>query len=169
MTLFDEEETLKLHSKIYIGNLLIKMYYPNVITFLVEKVGADEARTRLFQIGQAVGRKLLKLRDLKTTDPEKLIYRFYKVMWNTTKHVKVQKKKEKARTIYRVVDKNCGVCDPETAIEGLNVPCVSIDGYLDACMEHLLNLGAIKSYKIETTASIATGDPICVHEIEVLR
>jgi len=90
-------------------------------------------------------------------------------MWNTTKYVKVKKQKQGDKLIYRVIDKRCGICDPETAIEGLDLPCVSVDGYLDACMEYLAEHINIKSWKVQAVASVATGDHFCEHQIEIER
>lgn len=151
----------------YVGNLLIKMYYPNVVTFFIKKVGAKEARERLYQVGQEVGRELMKLFKPKTLDVKTMIYKFYKLMWNTTKNVKVKKLKEKDRILYQVIDKKCGICDPETAIEGLEVSCVIIDGYLDACLEHINKLAPFPSYQIRTVKSVAAGDKYCEHLIEI--
>jgi len=145
------------------------MYYPNVITFLIKNVGPDEAKQRIFRIGQEVGREMLKIWDPKTTDIKKMILKWYKLMWNSTKYVKVKKIKEKDREIYRIIDKKCGVCDPETTIEGLEMPCVSIDGYLDACLEYISARTPLSSYKVQTIRSIAMGDPYCEHEIEIKR
>ena len=168
MTFLDEQERImKMHSKMYIGNLLIKMYYPNVITFLVKQVGAEEARKRLYQVGQQVGRELLRIRKPKTTDIKKMISGFFKFMWNTTKNIKIKKIKEKDRLIYRITDNKCGICDPETAIEGVDVPCVSVDGYLDACLEYISKTTPIPAYKIQTLKSVATGDEYCEHQIEI--
>lgn len=166
--LMDKTDILKLHSKIYVGNLLIKMYYPSVIAFLNEKVGAD-ARERLFQIGQEVGRGFMNLFNPKTTDVKKMIYKFYKLMWNTTKNVKVKVIKGKHRIFYHVIDKKCGLCDPETVLEGLDIPCASIGGYLDACLEHISKISPLPSYKVQTIKSINTGDPHCEHVIEIAR
>ena len=167
--IMDKTDIMKANSKMYIGNLLIKMYYPNVITFFVEQVGPEEATERLFRIGQEVGRELMNLFNPKTTDVKKMIYKFFKLMWNTTKNVKVKKIKEKERIIYRIIDKKCGICDPETVIEGLDIACVSVDGYLVACLEHISKNSPLPSYKVQTVKSVMIGDEYCEHHIEIAR
>jgi len=165
----DKATIKKIHSKIYVGNLLIKMYYPNIITFLAKYLGAEEAAERLFQIGLEVGRKLLEIRDPKTTDIKKVIERFYKIMWNSTKGLKIKQSKQGNKTIFQVIDKACGICDPETAIEDLHVPCRSIAGYLAACMEYLSNKKALQSFNVYTVKSVSIGNSYCEHHVEVVR
>jgi predicted hydrocarbon binding protein len=165
----DKESVKLLHSKIYVGNLLIKMYYPNVVTYLAKNLGPEEATARLFQIGQEIGRKLLEIRAPKSTDVKKLVKQWYKIMWNSTKGLSIKEINRNGKILYKVVDKKCGVCDPETVIEGLKVPCSSIAGYLDACMEYLSKKVTISSYKVQTVKSVSTGDPYCEHHIEVER
>jgi hypothetical protein len=124
---------MKLHSQIFVGNLLIKMYYPNVIAFLIKKVGFEEAKERIFKIGQESARKMLSVVTPKIIDIKSMIDKWFLLMWKR-KPNKIKVIKEKGRIVYQIIDKNCGVCDPEATIEGLNMPCISIAGYLDACM-----------------------------------
>ena len=90
----DKTDIMKEHSKIFVGNLLIKMYYPNVISFLVKNHGPEEAKARLFQIGKTVAQELLEVTKPKAKDVKKMIHTWYKLMWNTTKYVEP--------TIYRL-------------------------------------------------------------------
>ena len=155
--------------KIYVGNLLIKMYYPNVLSFLVKKVGFEQAKTRIFQIGQETGREMLKVWDPKTKDVKTLILKWYKLMWNKNKNVKITMAEENRKIIYHIIDKKCNVCEPELIIEGLQVPCVSMAGNFDACMEYLAKILPIQSFQVQTVKSLATGDPYCEHQIELVR
>ncbi len=160
---------MKEHSKIYVGNLLIKMYYPNVITYLVNNLGYDEAKSRVFQIGRNTCENLLQIWKPKTRDVKKIVEEFWKVMWNTTKYIKIKQIQNQNKITYLIRDKRCGVCDPEISVEGITMPCVSVAGYLHACIEFLSKDTHLSSYKVETTKSVVSGDPYCEHQIEIVR
>jgi len=164
----EKTRIMKLHSRIFVGNLLIKMYYPNVIAFLSKKVGFEEAKGRVFRIGQESARDMLKVTAPKIKNIKTMVEYWFKLMWHA-KPSKIKVKKEKDKTIYEIIDKKCGVCDPETELEGVKMPCISISGYLDACMEYISKISDIGSYKVQTVKSVAMGDSYCEHHIEITR
>lgn len=162
-----KEDIIKDHSKMFIGNLLVRMFYPNILSFFLNKVGLFEMEERVSNVGYRVGQKLLNVWVPKEKRIEPLLKSFFKRMWNTK--VTIKKEKSKETFIYRIIDKSCRYCDPEVVLEGVRHPCITVLGYIQACLEYSSRKYPLPEYKLKTAKSRGSGDPYCEYQIEFKR
>lgn len=161
---------MKEQSEMFVGNLLVKMFYPNIVSFFVNKAGIEEMKKRVIQVGEIVGQKMLEIWAPKEKKIKKLIKIFFKKMWDNK--VVVLKRKTKEKTTYRIIDKNCRFCNPEVMLEGVEKPCVTIVGYIQACLDYLSersHLPVCSAMSVQTVKSRGGGDKYCEHQIELTR
>ncbi|MDD1777582.1 MAG: hypothetical protein LUQ65_05380, partial [Candidatus Helarchaeota archaeon] len=123
-----KESIVKDHSRMFIGNLLVKMFYPNILSFFLNKVGLFDMEARVSDVGYRVAQKLLSVWAPEERKIEPLLKFFFKNMWNTK--IGVKKVKTGDALIYRIIDKTCRYCDPEVSLEGVRHPCVTVLGYI---------------------------------------
>lgn len=163
-TIQTKEAIVKAHSKIFIGNLLVKMFYPNILSFFLNKVGLFDMEARVSDVGYRVAQRLLSVWAPKERKIGPLIKFFFKKMWNT----KIVIRKEKGESnviIYRIIDKTCRYCDPEVTFEGVRHPCVTVLGYIKACLEYSSKKYPLPKYKLKTIKSRGSGSDYCEHQI----
>lgn len=160
----DKELAIKDHSKMFIGNLLVKMFYPNILSFFLNRVGLFEMEERVSNVGFRVGQQLLKVWTPKEKKFEPLLRYFFKKMWNTK--IKIIKEKSKDEFLYRIIVKNCRYCDPEVVLEGVRHPCITVLGYIQACLEYSSQKYPLPDYKLKTVKSRGSGNPYCEYQIE---
>jgi len=161
-----KESVIKDHSKMFIGNLLVKMFYPNILSFFLNKVGLFEMEERVSNVGYRVGRKLLKVWNPKEKRIEPLLKYFFKKMWDNK--VTIRKEKGRISLIYRIIQKNCRYCDPEIVLEGVRHPCITVLGYIQACLEYSSQKYSLPDYMLKTVKSRGSGDSYCEYQIEFM-
>jgi predicted hydrocarbon binding protein len=158
-----KESIIKDHSKMFIGNLLVKMFYPNILSFFLSKVGLFDMEARVSDVGYRVAQKLLSVWAPKERKIDPLIKFFFKKMWNTK--IVIKKVKSEDTIIYRIIDVSCKYCDPEVALEGVRHPCVTVIGYIKACLEYSSKKYPLPEYKLKTVKSRGSGNEYCEHQI----
>lgn len=141
------------------------MYYPTIVAFFAKKVGIEEAKERLFQIGQVVAQKILEFWNPKAKNIENLIKKMFKKIWK--QKVQIKKNRDQSKVVYRIIDKDCRICDPEATIIGSKIPCITISGYIDTFLQHFTKGTPLSSYQVRTVKSVSVGDEFCEHQIEV--
>ena len=158
-----KESIVQDHSKMFIGNLLVKMFYPNILSFFLNKVGLFDMEARVSDVGYRVAQKLLNAWAPKERKIDPLIKFFFKKMWNTS--IVIKKAKNENAIIYRIIDKTCRYCDPEMVLEGVRHPCVTVLGYIKACLEYSSKKYPLPKYNLKTVKSRGSGNEYCEHQI----
>lgn len=147
-----------------VGDLMLKMFLPTILSFLVKKLGPDETQKRLFNTGYRITKKFLKVWFPEGKDLKKVIKKFFKKFWDV--NVKVEEIEEDGKGVLRIINKKCGFCDPDASIEGITYPCQTVTGYLKALLEGFSDKYPLPSFHFETTKSQGAGDDSCEYLIK---
>ena len=122
---------------------------------------------RVSNVGFRVGQNLLKVWAPKEKRIESLLKIFFKKMWDTK--IIIMKEKSKDVFGYRIIQKNCRYCDPEIVLEGVRHPCITVLGYIQACLEYSSQKYPLPDYKLKIVKSRGSGNPYCEYQIEFQR
>ncbi len=147
--------------KMNMTTLLVKMYYPNVLSDLYINHGLENANKHLNNIGDRAARKFLKYYQPKATTPLKLVKEMSKFVG---KSYKIKQTKDGSIII---TTKKCPLCNemPELDLPGLK-NCEPIGGFINGFFNNFTplknpnNIDYTK-YRGKVTKSMGSGDKFC--------
>ena len=153
----DPEKFLKMN----MSTLIVKMYYPNVVSDLYVTHGLEKATKHLNNIGDRAAKKFLTYYQPKSETPLKLIKEMSKFVG---KFYKIKKLKDGS---FSITTKRCPLCHdmPEMDLPGLK-NCEPLGGFNTGFFKNfnpLKNPNNIdfSKYKGIVTKSMGSGDDIC--------
>ena len=154
--------------KMKMGNVLITMVYPGVISFFEKGFGVKGAMNYLRIIGNNIGRDFFKVWIAKEKKLDKIIKEIFKLAWG-----KVEVKKE-GENYYRIIDKNCGLCmdyELEFETEEHVQYCGPLGGFLETYLNLLAEKRELEYKKVEvsTVFSRGSGASHCEHRLRILE
>ncbi|NVM52947.1 MAG: hypothetical protein HWN66_04530 [Candidatus Helarchaeota archaeon] len=156
-----------------VSDIVARRSLPDVVGFLVNKRGPEQAEKDLRDIARIITERMLMVWKPKGRKP----FNLFKEMMNLffgNKKVKgrVIERMNKRPTKIVIRDFNCPIC-PEKTKEDLEVPeihyCTPVSGFVETMIKHLMNQDIVPYTKVtcNTVASVGSGDKYCEHIIDL--
>lgn len=151
------------------GNVLIAMVYPGVISFFEEGFGVKGAMEYLRLIGANIANDLIKVWILNESKIDKIIKSLFEFLWSSNVEVK-----EEGENYYRIIDKSCGLCmDYEVKFDSKEHVqyCSPIGGFLETYLNDLASIKEVNYKKVEvnTIFSKGSGAKHCEHRLRIVE
>ncbi|NHI94000.1 MAG: hypothetical protein EAX96_16040 [Candidatus Lokiarchaeota archaeon] len=148
--------------KMNMSTLLIKMYYPTVLSDLYIKQGLEKANVHLNNIGDRAAKLFLTYYQPKADTPFKLIKEMSRFVGKSYKFKKIS-----GEETYIITTKKCPLCHemPEMDLPGIK-NCEPIGGFINGFFNNFVPLKNPKNinykvYRGKITKSKGSGDDIC--------
>ena len=150
---------------------IVQRALPEVIGFLVNKRGPEQAERDLRDIGNTIAQRILMVWSPKTPKPFQIVKDLMRIFLGN--------KKLKGKVVERINgnpskiiirDYDCPLC-PEQKKEVLEVSvihyCVSVSGFAEYIFNHLIEnrVAPYTKAKCNTVKSVGSGDKWCEHVI----
>ena len=145
---------------------------PEVMAFLLEKRGAEQAQKDLYDIGGLIAERMLMVWTPKNVRPYKLAKELMDTFFNNRKlKGKVAERHSNGKPSKIIIrDFNCPLCPREEEVEVSQIHyCISVSGFVEAILNHLIETGRTDYTKatVETVASVGSGFSWCEHVINL--
>ena len=148
--------------------LVVKYALPDVMAFLINKRGAEQAVKDLQDIGAIVAQRMLLIWKPDNTDPIKLLKEIKKKFFKKSKQIKgkVLEKFGGAPSKILIRDRDCPVC-PEQKGEEIEISeihyCTAISGFVDGVLKQLIKekRTPYTQANCKTVASVGSGQKEC--------
>jgi len=153
--------------------MTVKYSLPDVMGFILNKRGAEQAEKDFRDIGRTIAERMLMVWEPKSTEPAEILNEIKKKFFHGKKiKAKVLERFGKAPSKILIRESECPVC-PEKKGEELEVSevhyCSSISGFTEAILNHLIEkkLTLYTQASCKTVASVGSGDKYCDMIIEL--
>jgi hypothetical protein len=148
--------------------LVVKYALPDVMAFLLNTRGLEQAEQDLRDIGHTIAERMLVIWQPESGDPIKVLKEIKKKFFKKTKQIKAKilEKFGGAPSKILIRDKDCPVC-PEQKGEELKVSeihyCTSISGFVETILNWLIEhkRTTYTGVTCKTVASVGSGHDAC--------
>jgi predicted hydrocarbon binding protein len=151
--------------------LVVRRALPEVIGFLVNKRGPEQAERDLRDIGNIIAQRMLMVWSPKTPKPFQIIKDLMRIFLGNKKLKGKIVERAKGQPLKIVIrDYDCPLC-PELKKEALEVSvihyCVAVSGFVESVLNHLIEhkVAPYTKAKCNTVKSVGSGDKFCEHVI----
>ncbi|MHA1266827.1 MAG: hypothetical protein ACTSRS_16440 [Candidatus Helarchaeota archaeon] len=154
--------------------MVVKFALPDVMAFLINKRGAEQAEKDLRDIGEMIAERMLRVWHPETADPIKLLKEIKKSFFKKTKQIKAQVLERYGGAPSKILirDRDCPVC-PDPSGEEFEISeihyCTAISGFVEAILKWLIanKYTAYTAASCRTIASVGSGQEACEMIIEL--